>query len=366
MSDAPTPPRVVRGACHACFAFEVGLSVDLAQAERRLAAEERRLVARAPRLRAQVAVQAGRVRLPVDPAGFTVAGIAASAVEVLLWEFGAASVNVAFPLEGPLEAAVPLSAALVEAGPLAEAARQRLEDVVARLGDAVQKPAVAGPVEDYLVLHVEALDPPCDPARFLLEHGELAARLLRSEPGHLSADEIADALASRLSFGPADLALVDWNAALVLDPDGDDARQVLEFANVQLQQLRFLDVQLDQALERAWDALTRPRGWSLLPSVDAGVAQVARLQAEQAWLFERITNALKLVGDQYLGRLHRLVAARLHMAEWDASIARKLETLDGIYQKLADRAAQRRAEVLEWIIIVLIAAEMVMSVVRRG
>jgi uncharacterized Rmd1/YagE family protein len=45
----------------------------------------------------------------------------------------------------------------------------------------------------------------------------------------------------------------------------------------------------------------------------------------------------------------------MHISEWDASITRKLQTLDGIYEKVSDRAAARRMEVLEWIIIVLIA-----------
>ena len=37
------------------------------------------------------------------------------------------------------------------------------------------------------------------------------------------------------------------------------------------------------------------------------------------------------------------------------SISRKLQTLDGIYGKMADRAASLRMELLEWIIILLIA-----------
>ena len=35
---------------------------------------------------------------------------------------------------------------------------------------------------------------------------------------------------------------------------------------------------------------------------------------------------------------------------------RSLETLESIYQKMSDAASSRRLEVLEWIIIVLIAA----------
>jgi len=76
-------------------------------------------------------------------------------------------------------------------------------------------------------------------------------------------------------------------------------------------------------------------------------------------LFEGVNNALKLLGDQYLARVYRLVSTRFHLAEWDTSILRKLQTLESIYEKLADTAATRRLEVLEWIIILLTALSLV-------
>jgi uncharacterized Rmd1/YagE family protein len=76
-----------------------------------------------------------------------------------------------------------------------------------------------------------------------------------------------------------------------------------------------------------------------------------------------VTNALKLVGDQYLSRLYTLVSSRLHLRDWDASIVRKLQTIGGTYEKLADRATARRLEVLEWIVILLIASEILIQFV---
>lgn len=125
--------------------------------------------------------------------------------------------------------------------------------------------------------------------------------------------------------------------------------------------MRFLDAELDQALENAYDTLSRAdQGAALLRSYAPALARIAELQADAAVLFERVTNALKLVGDQYLSRLYRLVSGRFHLGDWDASIARKLQTIDGIYQKLADRATARRLEVLEWIVIILIAVSIVL------
>jgi uncharacterized Rmd1/YagE family protein len=74
-----------------------------------------------------------------------------------------------------------------------------------------------------------------------------------------------------------------------------------------------------------------------------------------------VTNTLKLLGDQYLARVYRLVSQRFHLEEWDASILRKLETLESIYGKMSDRAGTRRMELLEWIIIVLITISIAVS-----
>ena len=39
-------------------------------------------------------------------------------------------------------------------------------------------------------------------------------------------------------------------------------------------------------------------------------------------------------------------------------------TTEGIYEKLNDRATARRLEVLEWIVIILIAVEVVLGLLR--
>ena len=54
----------------------------------------------------------------------------------------------------------------------------------------------------------------------------------------------------------------------------------------------------------------------------------------------------------------------MHMPDWDTSILRKLQTAESIYQKLSDQQTNRRMEALEWIIILLIAFEVVMSFIR--
>jgi hypothetical protein len=287
----------------------------------------------------------------------------ASSVELVLYDFGAVSVSYAIPIQGPLAALPQLAADLWGNEHLLADSRSHVERMLHALGDAAARPRTAKLVEDYSVFQIEAFQEPCDAALLWTEHADLVAQILRAEPARLSQQEVGDAIASRLSFGPSDATFIDTDAALIFDPEGDDVRDVLEFANTQLLEMRFLDAQLDDALERAYGLVLRSRRLRLLPPYGPGSEQLAQLQLDSAILFEQVTNALKLIGEQYLARVYGLVSRRFRISDWDAAITRKLDTLESIYAKLTDRAAARRMETLEWIIIVLIAVSILLSLV---
>lgn len=155
--------------------------------------------------------------------------------------------------------------------------------------------------------------------------------------------------------------MIDWNGALFFGQNVDDVRAVLEFCNVEFLEMRFLDEQLDDYLEEAYAVLTtkKKRGGG------ADLNKVARLQVDSALLYEAVENALKLLGDQYLARVYSLASGKFHLSEWNSSIRRKLDTLDSIYQKLSDKATQKRSEAMEWTIIVLILIEVLMGLWER-
>jgi hypothetical protein len=233
----------------------------------------------------------------------------------------------------------------------------------------VDQPGLAAPSEDYLIFQLEPAGPAQDPAAFVERHAGDLARLLRSEKGTLSAQESQDALGGRVAFSPDDLALIDWNAAVLIDREPEDVVSVLEFANLELLELRFLDERLDRALDRAYESLHGRAGWGRLRlprALRQEMRRVAQMQVDGAVLFERVSNALKLLGDQYLARVHRTASGRFRASEWNAGILRKLETLESIYQKVQDQASGLRMEALEWIIIVLIAASIALPFLGLG
>jgi hypothetical protein len=353
------PAPVIRtGTCFALYGFEVAHAIDLDLAERVLAAPERVRIKAPRRAPSYFEYRPAPLRVTVQSEPLAVGTWRTSpTAEIVVYDFGAVSVGFAIPLAGPLDDLPALAEGLSGNQELAAAARREVDQLVAALAGAVTRPHIPGVVEDYAIFQVAEFAEPCDPDDLAGVYAELVGRVLRAEARRLSAQEVSEATALRLSFGPGDVTVIETDAAFVYDPEAEDVRAVLELANIQLLEMRYLDQKLDETLDGAYEQLARQRGPRLSPPE---LRRLAGLQLDAAVLFEQVSNALKLIGDQYLVRVYGMAGRRFHLAEWDASIGRKLQTLESIYQKVSDRAATRRMELLEWIIIGLIAVSILL------
>lgn len=351
---------------HPVFVFEVALAIDLDAAERSLAGAARQAFRHRGRATTFFHYRPAPLRVSQETARVRIDRWQAEpVVDLVLYDFGAVSVAYQVEVPGDLAELTAASAALRRSELLRQDARLRVDALLLSVGESAQKPRVADFTEEYTIIGVrEPVGAPTAQA-FCDANAERIAQILRPDGGGLSAEEIAAATDVRISFGPRDVTIVDWDAALVVDPEPEDVRAVLEFANVQLLEMRWLDLQLDHAIERSYHLLTPARGWRRFASrgVAGDLRRVAELQLESAVLLERVTNALKVFGEEYLARIYRLAAGRLQLAELETAISQKLATIESIYRKLSDRAATVRMETLEWVIIILIALEIVLGVV---
>lgn len=385
MNASPLPR--VRGTCWAMFAYDIGLSIDLDRAEAIVAgsvdlSSQREAIRHSRRAPQYFQFRPPPLRVTKQAEVISVGAWKTTATaDFVLYDFGAVCVSYAIEIDCPLDELRLLSEALYDNSSLLADSRRRVEELAAGVSGAIGRPHLATVVEDYAVYHLgrmtradspEAAEPGSDDgAAFIQRHAGVLAQILRAERQSLSAQEVQDALSSRISYGTADVSLIDWNAAILFMEDAEDARCVLEFANVELLEMRHLDDQLDDALDRSYKAVSNlevVRGGFLnllTRPMRAELRRVAELEMDNSLLFESVNNALKLLGDQYLSRLYRLAAARLHLPDWDSSILRKLRTLESIYAKLNDLHSARRMELLEWVVIILIATEIVLSLIRH-
>lgn len=357
----------VQGHCYVYLAIDIGFSIDLKRFEQVLASDQIPQAFRRPR-RAPEPSQLTRHSARIAQAGqpIAIASFRAEATaEITVWEFGAASIAYRIPIDAELSELSGLSDLLWDNQDLLADARARLAQLLDTIKDAVDRPLLGERAEDYVVFDLRL--PPGTPTEVIwTTHASTTASILRSETATLAPEEVHEALAMRCAYVPDEVVLVDWFAAVLVGGDMEDERLVIELAVAELLELRLLDEQLDRGIDAAYGVLTRKHSWlaSLRTRAD-DIAMVSQLQAEAAVLFEGVDNALKLLGDQYLARLYRVVSNRFHLPQWDVAIERKLRVLDSIYEKLAARAASRRFEALEVIIVILIAVEMAMTVVPQ-
>lgn len=368
MTRLEIPLIFEKATCYVLYAFDVGLEINIERCAELIASERLdgnlRANRRSPRFfdYHPAPLRVTQEISPVHIGDFTTSGT----VDLVLYDFGGVAVTYAIPFQGAVERAQQLSVLLNETDALLKDARGRVESLVGAVRTVIARPHVGDMVEDYVIIQAEQVKAGCVVDELPVRYASELARVLRAESALLSDEEIKDALACAISYSPEDLTLIDWYGALIFDRQAEDVRAVLEFANLELLELRLLDRQLDNSLEETYDIVSE-RNWltALGLSRSAHLMRVGQLEVDGAILFERVSNAIKLLGDQYLARVYRLVAQRFHLSEWNSAILRKLDTIESLYQKINDRNASRRLEVLEWIIILLIAFEVVWSLVRR-
>jgi len=161
-------------------------------------------------------------------------------------------------------------------------------------------------------------------------------------------------MSTRVSFGRDDVAIVDWSAALLVDREPDDVRSVLEFANSSCSRSASSTPLSTGALDRSYEVVSKPRRFGALAVGCRAASRRDRQLRGRGRDPVRARRQRDQAGRRsYLARVYRAASQRFRLAEWNAGILRKLETIESLYRKVQDRASGARAEALEWIIIAL-------------
>ena len=189
---------------------------------------------------------------------------------------------------------------------------------------------------------------------------EVAGLLTETAPEILSEAQVNEVLRIQRSFENTDLAVIDWDAALVADLAGyvDDVLYALELANLQLEEFRVMDRRLDLYLDRAYDDLERPR----LPVFGAAnkvLRHLRRFRVDVAKLADEVTHITKFFGDWHLARVYLGARDRFYLDAWRASVEQRLAQLDKLYSVVHSEVNEQRMLWLEIIIVIFFALDLV-------
>jgi hypothetical protein len=306
--------------------------------------------------------------LAVEPPAIT-AQMNGSPVRLLVrvYDVGVVSVTVRVGFaHGALADLVPFHAPKLDDQPLDALARRECDEVCRALSDAIVRPSEPTEPEAYTVFVLTNLAGKRDANRWLAEQGREVAGLLTETPAErLSEAQVTDVLRLRRSFENTDLVVIDWDAALVVDLGGsaEDVLFVLELANIQLEEFRWMDRALDRYLERAFVDLAQRRWWAFRTA--AGILRSLRtLRVELARLADEVTHITKFVGDWHLARVYLLARERFHLDQWRASVEQRLGELDRLYTITRGDLYDRRMLWLEIVIVVFFAIDLVLILLK--
>jgi hypothetical protein len=359
---------ILRGTLHVFVAFDWGDELDLDEARRLLPAESQDL-ARRRRTPSSIGYRPAPLRYPLAAPAIELPelGPVHAVAEAIVFDFGGVSVSLQIPFELTVAALSRLAGSLSDPQCLVDAARHACNGLFEKLKPAIQQAAWSPLGEEYFVFQLPPDDQLPEALELLEQHAAWLAGLVRLESEPLSKDEIDAALQSHISYSPRDFLLAAWSAAVLVDRDCEETLQAIEFANLQLLEFRYIDNLLDQRLAAAYSTIHRTlRGRLPFWRTQARpLRRLGELRIDANNLFERTGNALKMVGDQYLARVYRMVAERFHLGQWEQSIRRSLDVVEGTYQVMSDQSGSFRVEMLEIIVIVLIAIELVMAFLRH-
>ncbi|MBI5243637.1 MAG: hypothetical protein HY922_08145 [Elusimicrobia bacterium] len=204
---------------------------------------------------------------------------------------------------------------------------------------------------------------------WLRTHRREAAGLLSEEANfdQLSEEEVEETIRHSYCYTARDLIVIDWNSALIVDPDGkpDDLLYSIETANLQLTEYRTYDRLLEEGVDTAYDDI---EDYTRKAYVIKGPGEILRrlrsMRMDLEKMSDELSNITKFFGDWHLARIYMACADRFHLKDWQRSVESKLRTLDSLYNLVLSDINNRRMLILEAAIVGLFIADLVLIVLN--
>jgi hypothetical protein len=360
------PVKILKGSILVHRVFDVGGEIELDRAETLLSEYSKSL-----RLKletdtrkaiiikdAPLKVELGETRLTLNKETFTAGTFAR------VWAYGVISITLEIPIPSGTSwnNLVKLAGGIESSEEIETTAMTTKNDLKKKILASIKHPTEWGINEDYITYFIEKLEGVRNP-RELLEKADVAALILaegREPLSETSKDLITENV---LQYADSDLAVIDWNSALLVEPDGQrDVADVIEFSLTHQLEFRYYDDMLNLKLDELYDTIEQKKEGviNIFKNFYADIAKESSSKyIEFSEFLGRIENSLKTVGDPYLATVFRSSAEQFRFEDWHKSISRKMKTLADITQILQGEVNTKRSHWLEIIIIVLIAVELI-------
>ena len=283
-----------------------------------------------------------------------------------LWSFGAFSIMFRFQMPSPISLDdMRLVANIIDQDiTLHKLAVEKTQQLVDDCKRAIKHPMLSEIYEDYIIFHIEKLAEQCGPEN-LLEHDNFYSMILLdgiASPSRQVKEELAKEV---YQYAKDDFVLIDWNSAFLYDQTGTpDIPDVIEFALCQMLEVQYYDQVLTNRLKLIYKSLG-----DAVPSIFTNRYAKLWRQASITYLdtseiVEMVDNSFKVVGDFYYAKIFRVASAKFRFADWRQNIDTKLRNIAEISKLISGDINEKRGQLMEIIIIVLVGIEAIPPLVR--
>ncbi|MBV2167516.1 MAG: hypothetical protein KUL82_02305 [Bdellovibrio sp.] len=283
-------------------------------------------------------------------------------VTAKIWHFGALSLTLSFEIPEKMDwnRLVELGNFLENDANLHALAKKRVEQIVIGMGPERLKTIDWETYEDYACYFFRKIDG-CEKNAMKVFELHDVFRLILSENNATLSEQIKKTIyESTFQYSQDDLAVIDWNSALIIEPSGSlDIVDVIEFSLCQLLEMRYYDDLLDEKLTYLYTSLEEKSSNIFQNHYTRLSKEAARIYLDISDTVESVENSMKVVGDFYLAKIFRAASQRLRFTDWRDSVDQKLANLAQISRLYVSESNEKRNQLLEIIIIALIAIEVV-------
>jgi len=230
-------------------------------------------------------------------------------VSAKIWDYGVISITLSINLSNmDWKKVIILSQEIEDSEEVDELSLKVMNSLKSKIIKAVQSPSDWEIFEDYTTFLIEKAENINSPSE-LIEKADIPALIMSESENNLSSYSRHEALKHILQYSENDMAIIDWNSALLFEPEGEmDVANVIEFSLTHLLELRYYEEGITRKLDSLYESLgeKRPMLLTLFKSKYGEIAEEASHKyIEFSEFLDRVENSLKTVGDPYLAMIFR-------------------------------------------------------------
>jgi hypothetical protein len=208
----------------------------------------------------------------------------------------------------------------------------------------------SGMFEEYVILLLRNAPP--TPDKFIDKNAAALSRFIRSQRETFDERDIQDILSSRVRYSKNELTLVDWQAALIIAPEGDFQSDIelLKIGNYQLLRYRRLDQSIENSLRDLNESFRgNPRHIMGAGPTRKQIRRIVQHRLDLMLDFEHTEQNLLLIGDWYTSQLYHAIREEFYLNGWKENVKGKLDSLENIIETIQENFSLSWQSLLETI-----------------